>query len=192
MHSCRLASQSTCSYTSSAIDCVVSACAVNHNFRTLYIANASCEAFLRNAIALCLLWTRCMERDVESFSLTEISSSRPIQLPVAKCACVPCYAYLISARTASYRFCEGKESVHAITALHVLRASCFRKNATQTRKRVSQTTFMDSRCLVLLGEECVTSQRVFYTLPYRQDDARTNYQVSRFRVIYCECKNDRI
>ena len=79
-----------------------------------------------------------------------------------------------------------------ITALHVLRASCFRKNATQTRKRVSQTTFMDSRCLVLLGEECVTSQRVFYTLPYRQDDARTNYRVSRFCVIYRECKNDRI
>ena len=93
---------------------------------------------------------------------------------------------------ASYCFCEGKEFVYAITASHVLRASCFRKNATQAWKRVSQLTFMDSRCLVMLDEKCTTAQRVFYTLPYRQDDARTNYRVSRFRVIYRECKNDRI
>ena len=78
--------------------------------------------------------------------------------------------------------------MHAITASHVLRASCFRKNATQAWKRVSQSTFMDSRCLVMLGEKCMTSQRVFYTLPYRQDDARTNYRISGLRVIVANAK----
>ena len=67
MHSYRLASQSTCSYISSAIDCVVSACAVNHGFWSLYIANASCEAFLRSSIAHGLLWALCAERDFRKF-----------------------------------------------------------------------------------------------------------------------------
>ena len=93
MHSYRLASQSTCSYISSAIDCVVSACAVNHGFWSLYIANASCEAFLRSSIAHGLLWARCMERDLWKFYANRSNLVNANPVSVAKCACVPCYIY---------------------------------------------------------------------------------------------------
>ena len=40
----------------------------------------------------------------------------------------------------------------------------------------------------MLDEKCMASQRVFYTWPYRQDDARTNYRISGLRVIVANAK----